>query len=351
MARAASLLLCLAPAWIAAAAAPPVDPGLPWYAPAGPLRDRIMVARSASTQTLVDAWIRGFSIFQPGVRVRQTPFATDLPAKCLDELLAGTVEVAPFVREIQPAELAAAKARLGFPPLGIAVASGSYATPSNTHAIAIYVNAANPLDRLTLAQLDAIYSTTRFRGFPSDITVWGQVGLRGPWAGRPIHRYGMVIDRKVGNPHSGIVAYLMERLMRGGKFKPDTLQVPDTGMGRGKNHALDEIVRAVAADPEGIGYAGFANRLPGTHTIALAEDAGGPYYAGTRDEVARRVYPLTRTIFLFVRRPPGAALDPAVAAFLRFVLSRQGQQAVADDPANFLPLPAAMAAAERAGLN
>jgi phosphate transport system substrate-binding protein len=143
----------------------------------------------------------------------------------------------------------------------------------------------------------------------------------------------------------------MERLMLGGDFKPDTRQVPDTGMGRGKNHALDEIVRAVAADPAGIGYAGFANRLPGTRTLALAEAAGGPWYAGTRDEVARRVYPLTRTIFVFVRRPPGAPLDPALAAFLRFILSRQGQQAVADDPANFLPLPAGFAAGERARLN
>jgi phosphate transport system substrate-binding protein len=351
MIRGGFLLLALAPAWLAAAAPPPVDPALPVYASASPLRGEIVLARSASTQTLVDAWIRGFAAFHPGVRLRQTERATDLPATCLAELLDGTVSAAPFVREIQPTELAAAQARLGYPPLGIAVASGSYATPSNTHAIAIYVNAANPLGRITLAQLDAIYSTTRRRGYPADLTTWGQLGLAGPWAGRPIHRYGMIINRPSGNPHAGIVAYLMERLMLGGDFKPDTRQVPDTGMGRGKNHALDEIVRAVAADPAGIGYAGFANRIPGTRPLALAEGAGGPWYAGTRDEVARRVYPLTRTIFLFVRRPPGAALDPALAAFLRFILSRQGQQAVADDPANFLPLPAGFAAGERARLN
>ena len=123
----------------------------------------------------------------------------------------------------------------------------------------------------------------------------------------------MVVNRKVGNPHAGIVAYLMQRLMLGGEFKPETRQVPDTGMGRGNNRALDEIVQAVAADRDGIGYSGFANAVAGVKALALAEDAGHPFYAGTRDEVARRVYPLTRTIFVFVRRGTRRPAGPGAA--------------------------------------
>lgn len=330
---------------------PAVDLNLPSYRPESRLRGEVTVARTASTGTLVDAWIRGFREVQPGIAVRQTAQGTDLPAASLQELLDGKVDVAPFVREIQPAEAAQARERLGAEPLGLAVASGSYDTPSNTHAIAVYVNAANPLAHLTLAELDAIYSSTRRRGYPQDLTTWGQLGLGGAWAGRPIHFYGMVVNRKVGNPHSGIVAYLMERVMLGGEFKAETRQVPDTGMGRGNNRALDEIVRAVADDESGIGYSGFANAVPGVHAVALAENPGGPWYPGTRDEVARRVYPLTRTIFVYARRPAAGAPDPAVREFLRYVLSRQGQQAVAGDPANFLPLPAAFAADQRARLD
>jgi phosphate transport system substrate-binding protein len=314
------------------------------------LRGALTIARAASTDTLVAAWGRHFEELNPGIQVRQTARNTDLPATALEELLDGTVQIAPFVREIQPSELAAAARRWGYAPWGIAVASGSYATPSNTHAIAIYVNASNPLERINLAQLDAIYSSTRRRGAPRAIATWGQLGLTGEWADRPVHAFGMVVNRKVGNPHAGIVAYLMERLMLGGEFRPDTRQVPDTGMGRGNNRALDEIVSAVAADPAAIGYAGFANRRPGTKTLALAEDASGPYYAGTRDEVARRVYPLTRTIFVFVRRVPGQPLDPTVRGFLEFILSRAGQTLVAEDGAHFLPLPAAFAEAQSARL-
>lgn len=310
----------------------------------GILLGAITIARSASTDGFVSAWVREYRAAHPEVEIRQTAQATDLPAHALDELLDGSVDLAPFVREIQPAEAEAARRRLGYAPLGLAIASGSYATPSNTHAIAFFVNTANPIRHLTLAQLDGIYSSTRLRGAPDAVTRWGQLGLTGDWADRPIHPYGMVIERKTGNPHAGIVAYLMERLMLGGAFKPSILQVPDTGMGRGNNHALDEIAAAVAHDPDAIGYAGFANQISGVRPVPLAEAAGGPYYAGTQEEVAARVYPLTRTIFLYARKP----LSTELRAFLEYALSPAGQAQIGKDPAGFLPLPPAMLAAQRA---
>ena len=329
-----------------ALAAVSADPSLPSFVPQGQASSPLAVARTASTSTLVATWIAGFQRFHPEARVRQTETSTDLPAKALSELVSGEVDVAPFVREIQPQEIAAARKALGADLLGVAIATGSYATPSNTHAIAIYVNQSNPLPGLTLAQIDAIYSAQRLRGLPR-IETWGQLGLKGEWANRPLHPYGMVIERKVGNPHAGIVAYLMERVMKGGPFDPRTLQVPDTGMGRGNNRALDEIAEAVAKDPLALGYSGFANARPGIRAVPLAEDAAGPYYAGTEEEVARRVYPLTRTIFGYARPLDKSPKAQTVREFLRYVLSREGQEAVAADPAHFLPLPEGFAQGER----
>ncbi len=319
--------------------------------PTGRPANPVIIARTASTTTLVETWIRLFRALHPELTVIESASSTDLPAKALAELVSGEVDLAPFVREIQPQELAGAAQALGFAPLGIAMATGSFATPSNTHAIAIYVHQSNPLTRLTLAQLDAIYSTTRLRGYPTAIRTWGDLGLTGEWKNRPIHPYGMVIERKTGNPHAGIVAYLIERLMLGGRFDPATRQVADTGMGRGNNRALDEIADAVAADPAAIGYAGFANRRPSIRSLALAESSSGPFVVGTIQTVAARSYPLSRTIFIYARSDKAKRMNPAVREFMRFILSEQGQAAVGVDPAGFLPLPEAFAAQERQKLD
>jgi phosphate transport system substrate-binding protein len=140
----------------------------------------------------------------------------------------------------------------------------------------------------------------------------------------------------------------MDRLMLGGRFDTAIQQVPDTGMGRGNNRALDEIADAVANDPDAIGYAGFANSRPSTKTLALGETNSGPYFDGTRVEVAKRQYPLTRTIFVYARKDSKAGPNPAATEFINFILSREGQMAVENDPAGFLPLPASYAASQRA---
>ncbi|MDD3179365.1 MAG: hypothetical protein PHQ04_03340 [Opitutaceae bacterium] len=344
-------LIALALAWSVislTAETPCVDSGLPTYKPEGHPVGTLTIARLASTETLVGAWVREFNRLHPEVRARQSENGTDLPAVCLQQLMRGDVGIAPFVRDIQPPEMAQAKAALAGEPLEIAIATGSRATRANGSAIAIYVNSANPLSRLTLAQLDAIFSETRRRGHPEAIDRWGQLGLTGEWANAPIHCYGMVVNRPAGATYAGVVYFLMHRLMLDGKFKSDVIQFPDTAAGRGNNRVFDNIVSALAADRLGIGYAGFFNQIPGVKTVALAESEGQPFYVGTADEVARRAYPLSRTMYAFVKRRP---IDSLVREFMLYVLSRDGQQAVAEDPANFLPLPAAVAARERAKLD
>lgn len=295
-------------------------------------------------QDLAEAWARGFEYRHPGSRIR-IRHDTRFSAEGFDALMDGRVDCVTYVREPFAAELAAFKDKFGEAPVLVNVAGGSYATQGGTHALAIYVNAANPLRRLTLAQLDAILSKTRHRGAAQEITLWGQLGLDGEWANRPIHVYGMIHQRETGNP-PGVVNYLQHRVLLDGAFRDD-VRVQGDKPGEG---ALEAIVNRVAADPAGIGYSGFAFATPSVRNLALAETDSGPFYTGTPAEVARRDYPLSRRIYLMFKRSPDQSVQPLLREFVLWTLSREGQLAVAADRMRFIPLTATQAALARAAI-
>lgn len=234
------------------------------------------------------------------------------------------------MREPFPSEIRAFERRFGYAPTLLNVADGSYDTRGGTHAIAIYVNAANPLPGLTLAQLKALFTGRRAHGA---LRTWGQLGLRGRWTDRPIHLYGMMPRRASGNP-PGIVNYLEHRVLHGAAFRADLrVQVDRPG-----ESALQAIVRRVASDPDGVGYSGFGYALPGVRTVPLAARAGQRWRRGTPANVASRRYPLSRRIYFLLNVVPGKPLPARLGAFLDYVLSAAGQRQVAHCAEGFLPL-------------
>jgi phosphate transport system substrate-binding protein len=308
---------CLSLAPIGGAAEPaPVDTDLPGYAPPAALSGELTCAGGDTMQALTESWGRGFARYNPFARIA-VGGDSGLSADGFAALLDGRVTCVTFVREPFPAERAAFVQKFGHEPLLVNVANGSYATKGGTHAIAIYVNAANPLAHLSLVQQDAIFSKTRRRGAPNEITRWGQLGLGAEWADRPIHVYSMLRGRETGNP-PGIVNFLQQRALLGGQLRDDVREQRDSP----GETTLQAIVHRVAADRDGIGYSGFGFAEPGVKSVALAETSNGPFYAGTPVEVARRDYPL----------------------------SREGQQIVAGDAEQFIPLTAAQAAEARAAI-
>ncbi len=340
--------LCLRTLWIAPilaflcrAAAGGVDPAIPAYLPEGPASGTVSCLGADNMNGILDRWARALARIHPGLRL-EVARNTRLSAEGLDALLEGRTQVAPFVREIYPAERRRFLERFGHEPLLVWVAGGSYATKHNTHAIAIYVNAANPLKGISLGQLERIFSGSA----PAPILTWGQLGLSGEWAGRPVRAYGMPRLRGTGNP-PGIVNYFEQRILGGREFGAGVAEVPD----RAGVESLDGIVRAVASDPGGIGYSGFGNRTGGVRAVPVAEADTGPFVAGTPETVADRTYPLSRQIYLCVNRLPGQPLSGPIRQLLRYALSREGQEDIAADPAGFLPLSAANALAERAKLD
>ncbi|HLG86743.1 MAG TPA: substrate-binding domain-containing protein [Alphaproteobacteria bacterium] len=315
----------------AAGADPPtVDPRLPAYVPPSTLSGNLTCAGGGTMQSLMQAWARRFEQLNPKAHI-DVRSDSKLSAEGFRAFLEGRIDCVTFVREPFPSELKAFREKFGHAPLLVPVAGGSYATRGGTHAIAIYVNAANPLTRLDLTQLDAIFSKTRRRG-GAEIDRWRQLGLTGAWADRPIHLYGMLRRRSTGDP-PGIVNYVEQRVLLGGKFRDDLKEQVD----RPGETALEAIVHRIAEDPDGIGYSGFGYAAPGVKSLALAEFANGPYFTGNPTEVAHQDYPLSRSIYLMF---DGSARSPIVDELIRFVGSREGQQIVANDPEGFLPLPA-----------
>lgn len=307
-------------------------------------QDLVGVVRCAGGGTmlpLVESWGQQFHQLHPRAVVEIDPGVT-LAADGFRELLAGRVDLVNFVREPFPAEIAAFRHKFGYAPLLVNVANGSVATRGGTHAIAIFVNSSNPLQHLTLEQLSEIFSAAPTRDSAVPVSTWGGVGLKGTWAHRPIHAYGMAPLRQSGNP-PGIVNFLEIRLLRGGTFRTDLRVEHD----RPGESALQAIVRAIAKDPDGIGYSGFGYALPGVKTVALAEHPGEPYIQGGPAQVADRSYPLSRRIYFALDRPPGWPLPPVVKAFIELALSPIGQRAVTRTPDHFLPLTPAQAARAR----
>lgn len=224
----------------------------PTAAPASALAGVVRCAGGSTMLPLVESWGREFRAVHPKATVEVDPRIT-LAADGFRELLAGRIDLVDFVREPFPAEIAAFKHRFGYAPLLINVANGSFDAGGGTHAIAIYVNSSNPLQHLTLDQLDEIFSASRRPGSGAPLSTWGAVGLKGIWATRPIHVYGMTPTRASGNP-PGIVNYMEIRVLHGGAFRADLRIERD----RPGASALEAIVRAVANDPDAIGYSGFA---------------------------------------------------------------------------------------------
>ena len=286
-----------------------------------------------SMDHLMGVWTEGFTALHPETPARVTQRAR-FSADLTEPLARGELQVAPYARELFPAEQARFAELAGGAPRLVPVATGSRATKGGTHAIAIFVNERNPLTKISLAQLREIFARD------GHLTTWGQLGLTGEWAARKITVHGMRVRRETGNP-PGIVNFLEARLLGGPAWRADLHEYTDVSGGA---QSLEQITRAVAADEGGIGYSGFGYAVPGVKTLALGGTEAGPFYAGTAEEIARRDYPLARMVYLAL----GPAPEAATVEFVRHVLSPAGQAAIAADGQGFYPLTEPMQATARA---
>ena len=283
-----------------------------------------------TVQKMMAAWNEAFQRYHPGANITVT--SRDVAPEERIGLGPNTDEV--FSPTYQPYE-----DKYGYEPFRIRIVMAPRGLKSHVSAIGVYVNPANPIGKLSLAELDAMFSEERRRGYPADLVTWGQLGLTGEWADRPVHLYGFYW-------RDDVTASFRRLVMDDAPFKA-SYQVPGGDMSRRTPKVAAAIMAAVAADPGGIGFANFSYQTPQVKALALS-DRHGVVGQPTERDVASGRYPLERYLYFYVNRVPGRPLDPLVKEFLTFVLSREGQALVAKD--HYLPLTPAIDAEERAKL-
>ncbi len=308
----------------------------PAYQPRAKLSGEMRITCETSAEPLMKIWVERFGRLQPGLEIIAKGTS---PLASVPMVASGAYELGFPARELWDYEEEMFRKIRGYDATVVMVGLGAHRTAGLTPALGVFVNASNPLERITLDQLDAIYTAERRRGYAQEIKTWGELGLTGEWAGRPIEAY-------IHRLPNGIDYFIQKVVGRGADFKKSVVQLP---MRRGKLGPDEVIATAVAQNPGAIGFGCFGNIITGMKAIALAENSAGPYYTGTLDEVKRLTYPLARPIYMVIDREPGTALAPKLEEFLRYILSEEGQATVAASD-GWLPLPPALAAAEQAKL-
>jgi len=292
-----------------------VDAGLPAYQKASGVSGNITSVGSDTMNNMMALWAETFRKTYPNVKIQieGKGSSTAPPA-----LIAGTSQFGPMSRAMRSTEIDQFEAKYGYKPTQIRT---SY------DALAIYVSKDNPLEKITLAQADAIFSKTRRRGGKA-VNTWGDLGLTGDWAARPVSLYGR-------NSASGTYGYFKEFALCKGDYRDTVKEQPGSA----------SVVQGVTEDLNGIGYSGIGYRTSGVKPLKLAKK-GGAYFGVEAQDVYSGNYPLARYLYVYVNKAPNRPLDPLVREFLKFVLTAKGQENTIKD--GYLPLTAKVAEAELA---
>lgn len=348
---------------VAAAQAAEFDlSGLPQYRPQQPVTGLIRNYGFAFGG-LLKVWEAGFQKYHPGVTFQDTLPTSDA---AFPALVTGVTDLAPDGGEPAITELLSFYEVYGYHATDIVVASGTYDVEGRSPGIVVYVHPDNPISRLTLEQLDGIFGSERnaaLRGFKWDlkaargpeknIRTWGQLGLTGEWADQPIQTFG--------HAPSGTTRFFQFRVLHNSdKWNPNYRGYVETG-----SKMIDDDDKAeqrggvqwmlreeLLKNKYGIAWTIVpqATRVSGLKPVALAVEAGGPFVVPSKPSFQDRSYPLVRNLYFYLNRKPGTAVDPKLKEFLRYVLSREGQEAIVAN-GNYLPLPAKEAAVQRARLD
>jgi len=319
---------------------------LPSYQPAQSVHGTVRSWGHGFLRPMMKLWEEGFRKYQPQVHF-QDKLVTS--ASAIAGLYTQSIDLGVLAREIIPSETAAYEKMSGQKLFPVTVLTGSYGCQDKIMALGIFVHRDNPLARLTFTQLDAIWGVELRRGAGTAIRTWDQLGLSGDWTGKAIHPYS-------GPAYEAPGAFFSQTVLRGSVLWNCALRqfenVEDEAPSAGDSafapkidrrvDAYQKVVDAVGSDPSGIGLSGAGYRNPRAKLIALAVEPGGPFVEATKENVASRRYPLARPVRFYINNGPHLPANPAVVEFLRYVLSREGQERVLQE-GDFLPLTAAAA--------
>lgn len=288
-----------------------VDSAVKPYTTTSGVSGNLNAIGSDTLNNLMTLWAEAFRKKYPSVKIgiEGKGSATAPPA-----LTEGTAQLAPMSRPMKSEEKAAFESKYGYAPTEIKVA---------LDAVGFFVNKDNPIQALSLKQIDAIFSSTFKRG-GSNITDWGDLGVDS-MKGKPISLYGR-------NSASGTNGFVKELALSKGDYKDSVKEQPGSSA----------VIQGIGSDIQGIGYSGIGYVTSNVKPLALAEKGGQVAVTPTYENCLNGKYPLARYLLIYVNKKPGEALDPLTKEFIKFIASKEGQEIVVKD--GYFPLPAKVCA-------
>ncbi|MGE8295160.1 MAG: PstS family phosphate ABC transporter substrate-binding protein [Pseudomonas sp.] len=284
-----------------------VDPALPTYEKTSGVSGNLSSVGSDSLANLMTLWAEEFKKNYPNVNIQIQAAGSSTAPPALTE---GTANMGPMSRPMKDSEIQAFEEKYGYKPTAVPVA---------IDALAVFVHKDNPIQSLTMQQVDAIFSSTRLCGEDKDLRTWGDVGLSGEWASKPIQLFGR-------NSVSGTYGYFKEEALCKGDFKANVNEQPGSA----------SVVQSISSTLNAIGYSGIGYKTSSVRAVPLVDKSGQVEEANETNALSGK-YPLARFFYVYVNKAPNQPLSPLDAEFVKLVMSRQGQEVVVKD--GYIPLP------------
>lgn len=286
-----------------------VDPSIADYVKAPGVSGNLSSVGSDTLANLMTLWAEAYKRQYPNVNIQIQAAGSSTAPPALTE---GTANIGPMSRRMKDVELQAFEQKYGYKPTAIPVA---------VDALAVFVHKDNPIKGLTLQQVDAIFSVTRLCGAKAEVKQWGELGVSGDLASKPVQLFGR-------NSVSGTYGFFKEEALCKGDFKANVNEQPGSA----------SVVQSISNSLNGIGYSGIGYKTASVKTVPLAKKEGGPFIEDNEANTLNGTYPLSRFLYVYVNKAPNKPLAPLEAEFVRLVLSRTGQEVVVKD--GYIPLPA-----------
>ncbi|QSX29066.1 PstS family phosphate ABC transporter substrate-binding protein [Shewanella cyperi] len=296
-----------------------LDPSLPEYQKTSGVSGNLSSVGSDTLANMMTLWAEEFKQVYPNVNIQIQAAGSSTAPPALTE---GTSQFGPMSRKMKPNEVEAFEKHYGYQPTAIRVA---------IDALAVFVHKDNPIKGLSMEQVDGIFSSTLKCG-GTNLERWGDVGLDGNWSAKDIQLYGR-------NSVSGTYGYFKEHALCKGDFKANVNEQPGSA----------SVVQSVSQSLNAIGYSGIGYKTAGVRALAISKK-GNEFIDATTENAANGTYPLSRYLYVYVNKHPNKDLAPMEREFIRFILSKQGQQVVEKDGYVALPKSVIAKDLEKAGI-
>ncbi|MEX1670713.1 PstS family phosphate ABC transporter substrate-binding protein [Zhongshania guokunii] len=288
-----------------------VDSKLPDYTKASGVSGNLSSVGSDTLANLMTLWGEDFKRIYPNINIQIQAAGSSTAPPALTE---GTSNIGPMSRKMKDKELESFESKYGYKPTAIPVA---------IDALAVFVHKDNPISGMTMAQVDAVFSSTHKCGHAANVDTWGGLGMSNAWAARDIQMFGR-------NSVSGTYGYFKEEALCKGDFKNGVNEQPGSA----------SVVQSVSTSINGIGYSGIGYKTSSVRAVPLAKDEKSAFVEANAENATKGSYPLSRFLYVYVNKAPNKPLAPLEREFVKLILSKQGQEVVVKD--GYIPLPASV---------